>query len=415
MLDGLEPPVGFVHAVAVARLAAQGVGDHAGVVARTVVHGLHALQVFVAERRVVRGRAAHAAVVALLGGVDVGPVDDLQPQFVAEPVEPLRLRVVGGEGVVSLFAERLQLGCGGLGIGCGVIARNVEIERLAEADELPVDELRAAESDPQRHILLVGAVAPREEHDLVEGRVLGARLPLVFVGVVDERREAHGVGRTAGDRGFDDVELQQLVLRRIDVVTHFHRFVVVEHVLRDDLQVEHGEIAAERVGHERDLEVADRTLVLVVEVAVGERLAPDGLGEVQPAAVAEQEQLEVVDALPDVGRQVELGRREGVVDAGRFAVVDPQGVGRRGVFEMEIDAAVGPDVGDFDLLPEHGAERPLGGEDRLGAEVARMARRGAAAGVGMVAGIVGHRFGAADAGVLLGCGARADQQRRTER
>ena len=82
---------------------------------------------------------------------------------------------------------------------------------------------------------------------------------------------------------------------------------------------------------------------------------------------------------------------------------------------MEVDASVGPDIGDFGLLLHDGAERSLGGDGRLGPESEGVARSGEVAGFGVVAHVVGYGFGAADACVLLGRSACGRQQSHAER
>ena len=152
----------------------------------------------------------------------------------------------------------------------------------------------------------------------------------------------------------------------------------------------------------------------VVEVAVGERLGTRGMRCVEPVAAAAQQQLEVVGALADVRRDVELGGCQRIVDLGRLPVVDPQRAGRARILQMEVDAAVGPGIGNLDLLLQHGAEGPFGDDARLGPEVDGMARRSAVAGFGVVARVVRNGLRAVDAGALLGPGAGQGEKRSTK-
>ena len=212
--------------------------------------------------------------------------------------------------------------------------------------------------------------------------------------MVDEGAETHRVGRTAGDRDFGHVEIEQLALRRIDVVTDGDGFLVVVRVADHDRQVEDAEPAG-RIGHERDLEVADRAFVLIVEVTVFEGFAPGGDGvELLGRGVA-QDQFQRVLTLPDVGRKAELGGCRRVFDLGHELIVDPQRVGRAGVFEVQVDVAVGPDVGNV-----HGLAHDRYGVARcrhLGFEGHPVASGFAVAGLGVVARVVGDDFRAVDA------------------
>ena len=158
-LDRLEPLVSLVHVVTVARFAAQREGDDAGVVARAVVHRLDPFEVFVGQRGIVRRRAAHTAVVAPVGSVDVGPVDDVKTEFVAKFVEPRRLRIVGADGVAALGFEVFQLREGGFTVCGGVVAGFDEFDLLVEAGDAAVGEFGLAEADLQRHVFAVSPVA----------------------------------------------------------------------------------------------------------------------------------------------------------------------------------------------------------------------------------------------------------------
>lgn len=100
---GLEPLIGFVHIISVARLSAQSESDDAGVVAGAVVHVPHAFEVFVRKTRIVARGAACGAVVALFRSVDIGLIDHEEAQFVAQIVEPVGLRRIGPDGVDPFF------------------------------------------------------------------------------------------------------------------------------------------------------------------------------------------------------------------------------------------------------------------------------------------------------------------------
>ena len=363
-------------------------------VARAVVHRLDPFEVFVRQRGIVRRRAAHTAVVAPVGSVDVGPVDDVKTEFVAKFVEPRRLRIVGADGVAALGFEVFQLREGGFTVCGGVVAGFDEFDLLVEAGDAAVGEFGLAEADLQRHVFAVSSVAAREEHDFVERRILGARFPFVGVGAVNEGAEAHRVGRAARNHDFADVEVEQFALRRVDVVTHGDGFVVVECVLGDDGQFEYAEFAG-GVGDERDFEVADRAFVLGVEIAVFECLARRRGGVERIGRAAAQSQHDGVLAFADVGCQREFGGRRGVFDLGDLGVVDRERIGRADVFEVEEHHAVGPDVGNVDHLPDghrivRGRER-FGGVGDIGFDAC------AVAGVGVVALVVGNDLGAVDA------------------
>ena len=222
--------------------------------------------------------------------------------------------------------------------------------------------------------------------------------------MVDERREAHRVGRTARNGDLGHVEFEQLALRRVDVVAHGDGFVVVERVLRHNPQVQHPEVAPQRVGHQPDLEIGDRTLVLIIEVAVFEWFAGGGgLGvELPGGVVAAHQQFEIVDALADIGGQVEFRGRQRVADLGYLTVVEPERVGRTGVLRVQVDHAVGPGERDFDLLSENGIKRTFGRNRHLGAEGFPVASGFAVAGIGVVAGVVGYDLRAVDAASARG-------------
>ena len=228
----------------------------------------------------------------------------------------------------------------------------------------------------------------------------------MLIGVVDQRRVAHRVGRTARDGDFGHVELLQFAVRRVDVITDGDGFVVIVGVAGDDLQVEHAELAPQRVGHQCDLEVGDRTPVLVIEVAVFEERTLHSLA-VDRQAPGVHQHAERVDPLPHVGRQVELRGGQRVVDLGHGPVVEPERVAGARIFEVEEDATVGPFERDVDLRAVEGADLALGTGDQLGTEGHPVASGLAVAGIGVVAGVVGDHFGAEDAAALgqgAGCG-----------
>ena len=81
---------------------------------------------------------------------------------------------------------------------------------------------------------------------------------------------------------------------------------------------------------------------------------------------------------------------------------------------MQIGAAVGPDIGDLDRLSDDGPQRAVGRETHFGPEVDAVARAGADAGFGVVAGIVGNDLRAVDAAGLPGRCGRAEEQARTK-
>ena len=221
--------------------------------------------------------------------------------------------------------------------------------------------------------------------------------------MVDERRETHRVGRAARNGDLGHVELEQLALRRIDVVAYGDGLVVVECVLRHDPQVQHPEVASQRVGYQPDFEIGDRTLVLIIKVAVFERFARGVLGvELPRGVVVAHQQLEVVDALADVGRQVEFRGRQRVADLGHLTVVEPERVGRAGIFQMQVDHAVGPSKRNFDLLPENGIKGTFGRNRHFGTESLPVSSGFAVAGVGVVACVVGYDLRAVDAASLRG-------------
>ena len=78
-------------------------------VACTIVHRLHTLQVLLDQLRVVGRGTSHASVGVVGGGVDVGAIDDKHTCCVAHIVEPLGLRIVGAECVVTTLAQLLNL------------------------------------------------------------------------------------------------------------------------------------------------------------------------------------------------------------------------------------------------------------------------------------------------------------------
>ena len=127
---------------------------------------------------------------------------------------------------------------------------------------------------------------------------------------------------------------------------------------------------------------------LIVEIASVERTVACGIAGVQPSAIIEHHQFEIVFSLSDVGREVELGRRQRIGDLGYLSVVDPQLVGRLRIFQMQIGATVGPDVGYFDLLADDGPQRAFARKTRFGAEIDAVARFRPVAGVGIVTGVV---------------------------
>ena len=217
--------------------------------------------------------------------------------------------------------------------------------------------------------------------------------------MVDERREAHRVGRAARDGDFGHVEFEQLALRRVDVVADGDGFLVVVCVLRHDFKVEHSEVAPQRVGHQSAFEIGDRAFVLVIEVAVFEGLADDGGRgvELPGGIVVAHQQFEVVGALADEGGQVELRGRQRVADLGHLAVVEPERVGRTGIFHVQVDHAVGPGERNLDLLFENGMERTFGRNRHLGFESLPVASGFAVAGLGVVARVVGDDLRTVDA------------------
>ena len=319
---GLDPAAGLDEAHTVARLVAHGPDEHAGAVLvaddaaldavehRLFEHGVVGQQreLILAVRAVGRDHAVH---------LDVGLVDDVEAQLVAQLVEAGGVGVVAGADGVDVVllhqrqvAQHLVEGDGKAVDGRGIVAvRAAELDlRAVELDDLVFDG-DGAQADAGGDLLLVG-----QQRQLVE--VGGLGVPQVRVGDVDcdgvVFRDAGGDGRALIGEHITHVGLAGHVQRNADAG-------VAAGDVGDDGEVAHVVFGAlEQVDVAEDAAHAQLVLIL-------------GIGAAGPL---EHQHVDAVVAVEEVLCDVELAG--GVRHAGKAHVgaVDPDEVG--GVHALKV-------------------------------------------------------------------------------
>ena len=319
---GLNPAGGLDEAHAVARLVAHRPDEHAGAVLVADDAALDAVEHHLFEHGVVGKQRELILAIRAVGRddavhLDIGLVDDVEAQLVAQLVEAGRVGVMAGADGVDVVllhqrqvAQHLVEGDRKAVDGRGIVAvRAAELDGRAVELDHPVFDVHGAQADAGGDLLLIG-----QQRQLVE--VGGLGVPKVRVGDVDFNIVVY---RNARCDGFTAVGQH---IAHVGLADHFER------------NADTGGAAGD-VG--RDGEVADVVLGALKQVDVAEYAAHAqlvlilGVGAARPL---EHQHVDAVVAVDEVLGDVELAG--GVRHAGEADVsaVDPDKVG--GVHALKV-------------------------------------------------------------------------------